>query len=219
MSNGREVKSAGMKGTRFDFNAKARKLCKGKIAMIESMITEPALVTERELEELSAQGARWELVCGELKQMTPAGGGHGKRTISLSSRVATWVEDRDLGACFGAETGFRVADNPPTVLAPDFAFIARERVPQPIPTGFVPVVPDLVLETRSPYDRPTEVLAKVELWLQVGARLVWELDPRRQILTVYAPQQAPRELRPTDTLDGGEVLPGWTLALSRVFRD
>lgn len=187
--------------------------------MSQTVAPKTILASERDLEALSARGERWEIVKGELKPMAPAGGGHGRTTMSLSARVTTWVEDRGLGRCFGSETGFRVADDPVTILAPDFAFIAQERVPVPIPSGFVPVVPDLVLETRSPHDRRAEVVAKVELWLEVGARLVWELDPRRAVLTVYAPNQEPRELRAGDMLDGGDVLPGWTLALERVLRE
>jgi Uma2 family endonuclease len=185
--------------------------------MIET--AEIVAVTERELEELSAQGQRWELVRGELKQMTPTGGLHGAYTMNLSAYVTIWVQEHRLGRCFGAETGFRVAENPVTILAPDFAFIARDRVPNPIPTGFVPVVPDLILETRSPYDRSAEVAAKIALWLQVGVRLVWEFDPRRRILTVYEADHEPRELGMADTLEGGEVLPGWTLALHRILPD
>ena len=145
--------------------------------------------------------------------MIPAGGGHGCVTMDLSALVGAHVIANRLGKTFAAETGFVVEENPRTILAPDFAFIARERVPDPIPAGFMPIVPDLVLETRSPGDTARAVAAKVELWLEVGAREVWELNPRRQILTVYTPDNEPRALGAADKLES-ELLPGLSLALN-----
>ena len=80
----------------------------------------------------------------------------------------------------------------------------------------MPIVPDLVLETRSPGDTAREVAAKIELWLEVGAREVWELNPRRQLLTVYAPNAAPRALNAADKLESA-LLPGLSLSLNLVL--
>lgn len=181
-----------------------------------NLLVEPEIYTQDDLEQLSAQGARYELIRGELKPMSPAGGGHGSVTMELSILVGSHIFANQLGKTFAAETGFLVEENPRTILAPDFAFIVRERVPVPIPDNFVPVVPDLVLETRSPGDTARAVAAKVELWLEVGAREVWELNPRRQILTVYAPDAEPRALSATDKLES-ELLPGLSLELRLVL--
>ena len=113
-----------------------------------------ATITERynvsDLEKLSEQGYRYELIKGELIEMAPPGGEHGSRTMDFAAYVTVHVLANRLGTCFAAETGFLVAQNPDTVLAPDFAFVARERLKGPPPRGYVPIVPDLVLETRSP---------------------------------------------------------------------
>ncbi len=180
------------------------------------LIIEPEIYSQTDLEELSAQGARYELIRGELKTMSPAGGGHGSVTMELCILVGGHIIANKLGKTFAAETGFIVKEEPRTILAPDFAFIAKERVPSPIPDNFVPVVPDLVLETRSPGDTARAVAAKVELWLEVGAREVWELNPRRQILTVYTPDHQPRPLGAADQLES-ELLPGLSLALDLVL--
>ena len=89
-------------------------------------------------------------------------------------------------------------------------------MPRPIPNNFVPVVPDLVLETRSSGDTARAVAAKVELWLEVGAREIWELNPRRKVLTVYTPDQQPRALSAADSLES-ELLPGLSLELDSVL--
>ena len=183
---------------------------------MNAIFVEPEIYSDADYELLNANGQSYELIRGELKLMIPAGGGHGSVTIDLSTLVNAHIISHRLGKAFGAETGFIVEDNPRTILAPDFAFIVRERVPDPMPSGFVPVVPDLVLETRSPGDRAGEVAAKVELWLEVGAREVWELNPRRQILTVYRPDAPPRALGAADKLES-ELLPGLSLELNLVL--
>lgn len=101
--------------------------------------------------------------------------------------------------------------------APDFAFVAVQRLPNPEGSGFVPVVPDLVIETRSPGDSMASVREKVQEWLDAGVRVVLALDSVAQTVTVYRPASAGQILTPSDTLAGLEVLPGFTLPLSRVF--
>ena len=178
-----------------------------------TLLVEPEIYTQEDLEQLSAEGAHYELIRGELKPMSPAGGGHGSVTMYIAALVSAHVISNDLGVTFAAETGFIAEENPRTILAPDFAFIARPRVPVPMPGSYVPVVPDLVLETRSPGDTAREVAAKIELWLEVGASVVWELNPRRQILTVYRPNAEPLSLTADDVLTSA-LLPGFSLELS-----
>lgn len=162
-------------------------------------------------------GARYELIDGRLRQMAPTSDEHGSFTMDLSVEIANFVRARDLGRCYAAETGFLLAHDPDVVLAPDFAFVATNRLPAARSRGFVPVAPDLVLETRSPSDRGPAVRAKVQEWLDAGVRVVLDLDPARRILTVYRPGAEPAPLTPADTLDGHDVLPGFSLTLSRLF--
>ena len=149
--------------------------------------------------------------------MSPTGAEHGSTTNRLSGYATTFALENDLGEGFAAETGFLIARNPDTTLAPDWAFIVKSRLPDLIPGKFMPVVPDLVLETRSPNDTEQEVADKVQEWLQAGVRMVWELDPKRRILTVYRPGEAPRALGIDDTFSGEEILPGFALPIRRLF--
>lgn len=161
----------------------------------------------------------YELIDGRLSPMAPTGDAHGVRTMSLSAYISIYVLNNDLGRCYAAETGFLVARNPDTVLAPDFAFVAKHRLPSSPSMKFVPLAPDLVLETRSPSDRPKAVAAKVARWQSFGVRLVLELDPSARILTVFQFDAEPRTLTLDDSLDGGDVLPGFTLPMRQLFRD
>lgn len=185
-----------------------------------SAVAQPGsrLLTAEDLWAISARGERYELIQGELRDMPPANPEHGYYTMSLGARVQVYVEDNDLGAGFAAETGFIIARNPDTVLAPDFAFIAKDRLPAPIPKKFAELVPELVLETGSPADKERDIEEKVRLWLDAGVRMVWELDLSRRVLTVHRPGAEPRPLGAEETLSGEDVLPGFSLPLSRLFR-
>ena len=77
--------------------------------------------------------------------------------------------DNDLGIAFAVETGFRLETNPDTVLAPDIGLVASEHLPGgPLPKGYFPGSPDLVVEVVSPGDRVSDLLEKVQDWLSSG---------------------------------------------------
>lgn len=160
---------------------------------------------------------RYELIKGQLRPMAPTGDFHGSFTYDLGFEIGAFVRQNNLGRCFAAETGFLLRRDPDTVKAPDFAFISRERLTFPRTAGFVPVVPDLVLETRSPSDRNAAVAEKIHEWLDAGVRMALDLDPAKRTLRVYCPGIPPQTLTPNDTLQGGEVLPGFSLPLQRLF--
>jgi Uma2 family endonuclease len=131
-------------------------------------------VTADELLAMPAgMGKRYELVAGELRVMSPSGWRHGSVISRLSARLATYVEQHDLGITFGAETGFKLASNPDTVRAPDVSFIGKKNLPKREPKdGFWPGPPDLAVEVLSPGDRTGEVDEKIEAWLAAGCAAV-----------------------------------------------
>jgi Uma2 family endonuclease len=174
--------------------------------------------TADELYRMPADGSRYELVRGELRQMAPAGNEHGKVTVRLTWRLAQHVEANGLGVVFAAETGFRISVDPDTVRAPDVAFVAQSRLEEVGPVeGFWPGAPDLVVEVVSPNDRYTEVEEKTTDWLDAGTRMVLVVNPRKRIVTVYQSLTEIAILTASDTLSGGEVVPGWTLQVSDIF--
>jgi Uma2 family endonuclease len=116
------------------------------------------------------------------------------------------------------EPGFILAVNPDTVRAPDVAFITHERLaPTGVPTGYFRGVPDLAVEVVSPNDRYTDVAEKIAEWLEYGVRMVVVVDPRRKAVDVHRPGQPTRTLGMDDTLDGEDVVPGWSLAVRDLF--
>jgi Uma2 family endonuclease len=160
---------------------------------------------------------RCELLRGELIMMSPAGSKHGMIALRIGSLLSNFVEPRGLGIILGAETGFKVGNNPDTVLAPDAAFITRDRIGENLPDGFFPGAPDLAIEVLSPNDRASEVLAKVQDWLNAGCLGVWVVDPKSQTVTVYGADRKAAILASADTLIGGDLLPGFSTPVAGIF--
>lgn len=167
-------------------------------------------VTADELLRMPDDGFRYELIRGELKQMTPAGGRHGRVAMNVALSLGNHVRAHDIGTVYAAETGFRLAADPDTVRAPDVAFVRKERADALAETeGFLPGAPDLAVEVISPGDTYTEVEGKVLEWLDAGTRLVLVVDPRKRTATVYRSRSEIRVLGGDGVVDGADVVPGW----------
>jgi Uma2 family endonuclease len=181
--------------------------------------TEARLVTAAELLLMPEDGFRHELVRGELRTMAPAGSEHGVIAMNVGASLHEHVRAHGLGRVFAAETGFKLASNPDTVRAPDAAFVRMERVGEAGENGsYWPGPPDLAVEVVSPGDTYHEVLDKVLEWLEAGARMVIVIDPRRRVATVHHPRNEARILGEDGVIDGGDVLPGWRVALRELLQ-
>jgi Uma2 family endonuclease len=183
-----------------------------------TMSTTTTLTTADELFMMPDDGFRYELVRGEVRRMPPAGSEHGAVIMNMGTPLDQFVRAHDLGVVFGAETGFKIASEPDTVRAPDLAFVRRERIPAGgIPRGFWPGAPDLAVEVVSPGDTYTEVEEKVNDWLNAGTRMVLVLNPRTRTVAVYTSHTDVVRLTEADTLDGGEILPGFACRVAELF--
>ncbi len=185
-------------------------------AYVPSM-SSPALTTADELLHTRVPDKRVELVRGVLIVREPAGSRHGLVAMNLGIELGIVAKQTGAGKVFAAETGFKLATDPDTVRAPDVAFITRARVPPPETTGYAALAPDLVVEVLSPGDRPGEVLAKVADWLNAGTRLVWVIDPERRAARVHRQDGTETHLAEHGTLDGEDVLPGFSCSLASIL--
>lgn len=183
-----------------------------------TMAIEQRLMTANDLARLPRGRERHELVRGELRTMAPPGYEHGNVAARIGYPLAAYVTAHGLGEVPFGEIGFRLTTDPDTVRAPDVAFIRAERLKGVGPVrGYFPGAPDLAIEVISPNDVYAEVDDKVDEWLEHVTPLVFVVNPRRCSVMVYRPDRVVRLLSTADTLDGEDVVPGWTLPIADLF--
>jgi Uma2 family endonuclease len=176
-----------------------------------------AVMTAEELERVDIPGKSTELVRGQLVVREPPSTYHGQIAAKLAYLVGAFVYPNGLGALFGQDTGFKIESNPDTVRAPDLAFLRRERASEIQRRGYAALAPDLVAEIVSPDDRRGELLAKVGDWLDAGVKLVWVIDPARVEAHVHRLDGSLSVIDSAGALDGEDVLPGFSCALSDIL--
>jgi Uma2 family endonuclease len=182
------------------------------------MSTTIETITAERLLRMPDDGFRYELVRGELRKMSPAGHKHGRIAMRVARPLDNHVTANKLGAVYAAETGFLISSDPDTVRAPDVAFVSQRRLDEVGDVeGYWPGAPDLVVEVISPSDTYTEVEEKVFEWIAAGARMVVVVNPRKRAVTVYRSLADIRVLTENDSLDGGDVVVGWTMLVKDIF--
>ncbi len=182
------------------------------------MTTTLQKMTAEELIRMPNDDFCYELIQGELKKMSPPGSQHGRIIMNISAPLHQYVKEKQLGTVYAAETGFKIASNPDTVRAPDVAFVCRERIQQVGDiVGYWPGAPDLVVEVISPNDVYTEVEEKVFDWLGSGTQMVITVNPPTRTITVFRSSTDIVILTENDTLELGDVVAGWSIAVKDIF--
>ena len=200
------------------FRIKGDKVLPCNLRVIRVMSTTLPMLTAVQLEEMPDDGFRYDLLRGELLQMSPAGREHGKLAGRFFRLLSNFIDEHDLGETYASETGFLLETDPDTVLAPDVSYVSRERVPAIANVkGYIPLAPDLAVEVISPSDRYTKVDEKLETWLDAGTRVVIVLNPRKSVARVYRPQTEMQTYTVDQSLELPDILPGWSVKLSTLF--
>ena len=160
-----------------------------------------------------------ELVEGKLVEMSKPGGLHGLIAGNIFAHIWNHVRQNKLGYVTAAETGYIVARRPDgrdSVRGLDVGFIRNERLPDGMPAGHIPLGPDLAVEVISDGNTALGIHSKVLELQAAGTALIWLVYPDTQTVTVHTRDGA-KIYEIDDTLDGGDVLPGFTLALRDMF--
>jgi Uma2 family endonuclease len=179
--------------------------------------TERQLLTVEDVLAMPDDGDRLELIRGELLRMPPVGFEHSDIVLGLGGELRRHVLANGLGRVGGGDPGFILQRDPYTFLGPDIAFIRADRVPEDR-HGILELAPDLVVEIISPSDRFNDVTEKVATYLECGVRCVWLVQPLRKRVFVYIPDTSVQELLEGDTLDGGDIVPGFAIPVAEIFR-
>ena len=176
------------------------------------------LMTADELLMLpKGDGRRFELIRGVLIEKMAAGGTQGVPGSRIDGILFEYAENNDHGITVSCETGYLLERGPDTVRVPDVAWFAPDRFPEGF-VGFPELVPDLAVEVKSPSNSWPEIRTKAAMWLNYGSQQVWVADPPTATITIFRLNTAPVTLTEDDILDGGELLPGFSTPVWRLFR-
>lgn len=162
---------------------------------------------------------RLELSEGNLIIISPTVGKHGGVTGEIHAVVHTHVKAHKLGYVTAAETGYILHKNPlgkDTVRAPDVGFISAERLPDGLPDEFIPLAPDLAIEVASPNESGDDIQDKVLDYLRYSTRAVWYFYPKSRTVNVHT-KAGTRTLTENEILDGGDILPGFSVKAGEIF--
>ena len=155
---------------------------------------------------------------GEVIIMPPTGGNTGRRNIKLTTQLEIWNSQTCLGEAFDSSTGFQLPNG--ATRSPDASWITSERWENLTPSEqerFIPLCPDFVVELRSSSDALAPLQAKLQEYIENGARLGWLIDPKSQAVEIYRPNQNVERVKAPTQLSGESVLPGFILDLSTIF--
>jgi Uma2 family endonuclease len=154
---------------------------------------------------------------GELIVMAPAGGESGERNLDLAIDVGIWNRQSNLGRTFDSSTGYDFTALGGGKLSPDVSWIEKSRLEGVEIVGFIPVVPDFVIELRSATDNLKPLQEKMQEYRRLGVRLGLLVNPKSKQIEVYRPGQEVVVLESPSLVDCGEVMPGFVLSMSRIW--
>ncbi|MBI4603391.1 MAG: Uma2 family endonuclease [Planctomycetes bacterium] len=177
----------------------------------------PGTATERDVVEVERREERLcELVDGVLVEKT-MGYRESVLAMSIGRMLGNFVAPRKLGLVSGEAGMSRIF--PGLIRIPDVAFVSWGRVPGGVlPRDPIPdLVPDLAVEVLSRGNTEPEMERKRSEYFSAGVRLVWMVDPEARTVAVYKGPDQVQTLTESEVLDGGDVLPGFRLAVRDIF--
>lgn len=145
---------------------------------------------------------------------SPADFTSGEISARFCALLFSWVEPRKLGHILGSGAGFQLPNG--DVVAPRISFFSRERLKR-VPRTYPELVPDLVVEIKSAFDRLAPVQEKIQRFLDLGARIALLINPDEQTVAIHRPSMEVTVLGDKDKLTVPELLPGWELSVSELW--
>jgi len=171
-------------------------------------------MTAEEFMNIDDDSHRHELIKGELLTMPLPKFTHAVVAMNLSIILHGYVKANNLGLLV-AETGFKLGSDPDTVLGPDIAFISRDRIGNPADYYYIGA-PDLAVEVLSPSDRKGQVERKTALWIELGAKSVWNVNTRNRTVEVIRVGGDRKLFYESDELVD-DTVPGFRVKVSEIF--
>jgi Uma2 family endonuclease len=178
----------------------------------------PGSATEEDLQKAHQhpRGKLVELVDGVLVEKA-MGTREGLLAGLILHYIWTYLDEHKIGRALPGDSFLRLM--PGLVRGPDVAFISKSQ----IPGGKFPrkriadLYPDLAIEVLSEGNTRGEMQRKLRDYFLHGTKLAWLIDPKKETAKVYHAPDVVSNVGKAGTLDGEDVLPGFTLKLQDLF--
>jgi len=176
------------------------------------------LMTAEQFSQRPDPGYPEELVHGRIVGTPPPDRRHGYVCGQAYYVLRRFVDEHRLGRVMSNDSGVITQRDPDTVRGADVAYYSYARLPKgPVPTGYGPEVPELIVEVRSVSDAWPEILEKVAEYLGAGVSVVVVLDPEPKTAHVFGAIDPPMTLRPEDELVLPGILEGLRIRVAQFF--
>ena len=155
---------------------------------------------------------------GEIVIMSRTGSETGNWNSSFNGVLFVWNNQTKLGKTFDSSAGFKLPNG--ATYGPDAAWMPRKKwdsISAAEKRKFAPLVPDFIMELRSPSDRLEPIQDKIAEFMECGCRLAWLIDPEAQQTTVYRADGSETIVPFEEVLSGEDVLPGFSVNLANLF--
>lgn len=155
---------------------------------------------------------------GEIVIMSPTGSETGNWNSLFNGVLFVWNNQTKLGKTFDSSTGFKLPNG--ATYGPDAAWMPREKwnsISAADKRKFAPLVPDFIMEMRSPSDRLEPIQEKIAEFIECGCKLAWLIDPHARLTTVYRADGSESKVPFEEPLNGEDVLPGFSVELEELF--
>jgi Uma2 family endonuclease len=180
------------------------------------MTLQHELITAEEFEEYALlpenRARNLELIGGEIVEMVSNDYSSGI-AMFIGAKVLLFVLEHKLGRVTTADGGYYIGKDR---YIPDVAYISTAKKPEWTREAYSSIPPDLVVEVLSPSNDASEMRIKIVNYLRAGVT-VWIVDPDKQQVEVYAPNEDPIPLGIEGVIDGGKALPGFRLPVKDIF--
>lgn len=160
----------------------------------------------------------YELIDGTLVEKPKMGFESGFTATRLIRLLGNFLDDKPLGVLASSDATFAcVPERPSQVRKPDVAVILCN------PETFVPPrsnftkAPELLVEVVSPTDTVYKLDQKIKEFMSAGTKLAWIVNPESRSVLIRRADGTTTEIVEPGELSGENILPGFTLPLSKLF--
>ncbi len=157
---------------------------------------------------------------GSVAIMNPPGGEASGQNHDLAVELGIWCRRNGEGKSFDSSVHYKLPNG--AIRSPDASWILLKRwneLTRKVRRQPTPIVPDFVVELKSPSDRMSQLRKKMQEYMEVGVRLGWLIDPDAKLVEVYRPGAKVEVLKNPKFVKGDPELKGFKLPLAVIWSD